>query len=216
MAGMSSRRLTKAGTGDGFIRDPHWDTARLSYTVQAPAPAEAQAAFEALRDRIEAMAPPDSFWRAPAERLHVSVHILANARHDYDKDAYWAVAEAAALAELEQIERRAFAWRFDRLIAAPLGVIAAASPDPRLAALRHRLIARLPPPPRPHEPPYPLVHCTLLRYAAPAALPADFAARVAALPCGVDWRAERLDLLRNARYPSLHPRLLQTFTLEQA
>ncbi len=216
MAGMFSRRLTEAGAGNGFIRDPHWDTARLSYAIQAPAPGPVQAAFEAMRDRIEAMAPAGSFWRAPAERLHVSVHILANARHDYDKDAYWAVAEAAALAELEQIERRAFTWHFDRLIAAPLGVIAAASPDPRLAALRHRLIARLPPPPVPHEPPYPLVHCTLLRYADPVALPADFAARVASLPCDMDWRVLRLDLLRNERYPSLHPRLVQTFTLEPA
>ncbi len=199
-----------------FIRDPHWDTARLSYTVQAAAPAPVQAAFEALRDDIEALAPAGSFWRAPAARLHVSIHILANPRHDYDKDAYWADWGAAAIKALERIEPQPFMWQFDRLIAAPLGVIAAAPPDPRLAALRHRLLAAVPPPPGCLEPPYPLVHCTLLRYAAPAALPADFATRIAALPCQVMWRATRLDLLRNARYPSLQPQLLRSFPLEPA
>lgn len=220
MAAMSSPISTDRGlpnaTPSEFIRDPHWDTAQVSYTLQAAAPEAVQRAFEALRDAIEALAPPGTFWRLPPARLHVSAHVIGQPRHAYDKDAYWAEMRDTALQELASIERQPFHWRFDRLIAAPLGVIAAAAPDPRLQALRRHLLERVPPPQGCYDPPYPLVHCTLLRYAAPENLPQDFATRVAALPCHVDWTARRLDLLRNARYPSLEPQILRSYSLEPA
>ncbi len=215
MAAMSSPISTDPGPAE-FIRDPHWETAQVSYTLQAAAPEDVQHQLEALRDAVSAIAPPGTFWRVPPARLHVSLHVIGQPRYAYDKDAYWAEIGATALAELAAIEPQPFHWRFDRLIAASLGVIAAAPPDPRLLTLRQRLLDKVPPPPGCYDPPYPLVHCTLLRYAMPQALPGDFAARVAALPCGVEWTARRLDLLRNARYPSLEPQILRSYRLEQA
>gem|GEM_PF-1956048 len=218
MAAMSSRPSIKADhSPPAFIRDPDWAEARLSYSVQTLAPPAVQHALELLRDRLERLA-PGCFLRVPANRLHVSVQILASPRHDFDKAAYWAGAEnkvRQVLGDFIRSQPQPFQWHFDRLMAAPLGVIAAAPPDPRLHILRLRLLEAAPAPVG-AQAPYPLVHCTLLRYAAPEKLPGDFADQVAALPCAVDWRAERLDLLQGQRYPSLVATTLATFDLEGA
>jgi hypothetical protein len=218
MAAMSSRPSTKTDPNPPpFIRDPDWAEARLSYSVQTLAPPPVQHALEQLRDQVEMLA-PGCFLRVPAGRLHVSVQILASPRHDFDKAAYWAQAEGNVrhvLADFIRTQPQPFQWHFDRLMAAKLGVIVAAPPDPRLHDLRLRLLEAAPAPVG-AQPPYPLVHCTLLRYAAPEKLPEDFTARVAALPCAVDWHAKRLDLLQGQRYPSLQAATLATFPLEGA
>ncbi len=199
-----------------FRRDPFWNTKVESFFLQALMPPEAAAALDAIRDEIEALA-PGAFLRAPSHRLHVSVHIFASPRESFDKQAFWAEAEAPALAALDEYLAGAkpFEWHFRQLQAAELAVIALAAPDERALGLRRMLSERVK---RPAglAPPYPQIHCTLLRYAAPEKLPDDFALRVAALPCSVTARIVRLELLGGEVYPSLQTRTLKSYRLEDA
>lgn len=203
-------------TASSFRRDPFWNTQVESFFLQALMPPDTATALDALRDEIEAIA-PGAFLRAPSHRLHVSVHVFASPRESFDKQAFWAEAEAPALAALEEYcaDARPFEWHFRQVQAADLAVIALAAPDDRALGLRRMLSQRVK---RPAglAPPYPQVHCTLLRYAAPEKLPADFAARVAALPCSVQTRITRLELLGGEVYPSLQTRTLKSYALDRA
>ncbi|MBX3454827.1 hypothetical protein [Ferrovibrio sp.] len=199
-----------------FRRDPFWNTRVESFFVQALMPPESAAALDAVRDEIEAIA-PGAFLRAPTHRLHVSVHVFASPREDFDKQAFWAAAEAPALAALDEYcaGAKAFAWHFQRLQAAELAVIALAAPDEHALGLR-RLLSERVKRPAGLRPPYAEIHCTLLRYAAPEKLPADFAARIAALPCSVHAHIAALELLGGEVYPSLQTRTLKSYRLDQA
>ncbi len=199
-----------------FRRDPFWNTKVESFFVQALLPVPAAQALDAIRDELEAIA-PGAFLRAPAHRLHVSVHVFASPREDFDKRAFWSKAEALALATLEEYcaGAKAFDWHFQRLQAAELAVIALAAPDERALGLR-RLLSERVKRPAGLRPPYAAIHCTLLRYAAPEKLPADFAARVAALPCSVHTRIAQLELLGGEVYPSLQTRTLKSYALDHA
>lgn len=203
---------------EALLADLDWGQPLLSWSLQAVLPNAARAALDALRDRIAALAAPGAFLRVPPGALHVTAHLFVDARQqDFDKSAFWQAAGAAALRETAVAlkAQAAFRWRFTQLKAAPLGVIALAGADPALLRLRRHLAEAVPRAPG-MAAPYGQVHCTLLRYARPELLPADFPARVSAIPIGIEAPVRHLRLLCNRRYPSLQSEILAQYDLEDA
>jgi hypothetical protein len=207
-----------ATAAETLLADPDWGQPLLSWSLQAVLPDAARAALDALRDQVAALAAPGAFLRTPPEALHVTAHLFVDARQkDFDKPAFWQAAGATALHEtaLALKGQTAFRWRFTQVRAAGLGVIALAGADPQLLRLRRHLTDAVPRAPG-MAAPYGQVHCTLLRYARPDMLPADFAARVSAMPVDVEAPIRHLRLLCNRRYPSLQPEILAQYDLEDA
>ncbi|MFN4309861.1 MAG: hypothetical protein ACK4FK_04640 [Ferrovibrio sp.] len=192
----------------GFSLDPFWQQPACSYGVAALAPADLQAALQPLLAQIATIADPCGLRLVPPSHQHLSIYAVAPVRQDFDKEAYWAANAAAVQATLRgwAAAQPPVTLRFAALRATPTAVIAVADDRSEAAeavwSLRRRLADILPPPPG-GAPRYDLVHVTLARYAAPSALPPDFAARIAALPLDLRFLLQDVILLRETRYPAL-------------
>lgn len=189
----------------GFTEDPLWQRPAQSYNIAAMAPATVQAAAAPLLDAVAVAAGGHRHLHiAPLPALHLSLYTVAPVRSIFDKDAYWADVRPAALSVLRDwcAGHAAPLLRFRGLKATPAAVIAVADPDETVWALRRAMAAALPVPPG-GAPKYDLIHMTLARYAQPQALPADFAATIAAMPVALDFPLRQVILMKETQYPSL-------------
>lgn len=198
-----------------FAGDPMWQQPARSYNVAAMADAATQAAVMPLLDTVAALAGGRSVLNvAPLPALHLSLYSVAPVRSVFDKEAYWAQVGEVALAAFAAWSRRhpAVTLRFRHLKATPAAVIAVAEAAEAVWDLRRSMADALPPPPD-GAPQYDLIHMTLARYAQPQALPADFAARIEALPVALDFRLAEAILMRETRYPALDYETIATEAL---
>lgn len=189
----------------GFIADPLWGRKALSYTIAAFAPPAVQkAAAPVLRGIADAAAAPQALLPTPALALHVSFYSMTPVRADFDKQSYWRDNRETVLTLLEGwwCRQPPGVLRFRELRALPAAVIAVAERNEAVWALRRRLAESLPPPPG-GAPQYDVIHMTFARYAEPAALPADFAARIATLPLDLTFPCDEVTVMGEAIYPSL-------------
>jgi hypothetical protein len=189
----------------GFRRDPYWGQPLLSYTAMTLlAPAARDACVQALQ-RIAAVAgAADRLLVAPADSFHLSLYAIAPVRSDFDKDAWWALHGAGAMAVFRRWcdSQTATLLRFRRLRATETAVIAIADTDDAVWSLRRMMRAGVPQPPG-GTPDYDMIHMTLARFAQPDRLPADFAERVAALPLALDVPLQDACVMRETAYPLL-------------
>lgn len=203
----------------GFSLDPFWQQPARSYGVAALAPAGTQAALQPVLAQIATIAAPCGLRLVPPAHQHLSVYAAAPVRQDFDKDAYWDANAATMLAALRDWAgaQKPVTLRFTSLRATPTAVIAMADDRSEAGAavwsLRRRLAAILPPPPG-GAPRYDMIHLTLARYAAPSALPADFAAQIAAFPVDLEFPLRDVIVLREMRYPALEFDILATLPLD--
>jgi hypothetical protein len=199
----------------GFIRDPYWSQPLISYTVmQMLQPAARAACLDVLRQVAEMAGGADRLLIAPAETFHLSLYAIAPVRSDFDKDAWWAIHGDRARTVLHRwcdTQPAAF-LRFRELRATSTAVIAVAEPQDAVWSLRRALRAGVPQPPG-GTPEYDMIHMTLARYAQPEKLPADFAARVAALPLQLDVDLNAVTLMRETAYPLLGGAPVETHAL---
>lgn len=189
----------------GFIADPLWGRKALSYTIAAfAAPALQAEAAPVLQAIANAAGTPRALHLTPAPVLHVSIYSLTPVRLDFDKPAYWRAHRQRVLALLENWCRShpPGSLRFRELRALPAAVVAVAGHNEAVWALRRQLAEALPPPPG-GAPRYDMIHMTFARYADPAMLPADFAARIGAMPLDLVFRPDTVTVLGEAIYPSL-------------
>jgi hypothetical protein len=84
----------------------------------------------------------------------------------------------------------------------PAAIVAVAESNDAVWALRKMLAENLPPPPT-GAPRYDMIHMSLARYADAAKLPADLAARAAAIASAFDFHIDVVQLIRESVYPSL-------------
>lgn len=189
----------------GFVADPLWGRKALSYTIAAfAAPAWQAEAAPVLQAIADAAGAPQALHLTPAPALHVSLYSVTPVRLDFDKPAYWREHRETVLALLENWcrSRPPGSLRFRELRALPAAVVAVAARNDAVWELRQQLAEALPPPPG-GAPRYDMIHMTLARYAEPAMLPADFAARIGAMPLDLVFRPDAVTVMGEAIYPSL-------------
>lgn len=189
----------------GFVADPLWGRKALSYTIVAFATPALQAeAAPVLQAIADAAATSRALLLTPAPTLHVSIYSVAPVRLDFDKEAYWRTHRDTVLTLLEDWcrVRPPGGLRFRALHALPAAVVGVAERNEAIWELRRRLAEALPPPPggAPH---YDMIHMTFARYAEPALLPADFAARIGAVPLDLVFRPDAVTAMGETVYPSL-------------
>lgn len=200
----------------GFIRDPYWSRPLISYTVmQLLDPAAREGCVRVLDQVCEIAGGADNLLIAPPETFHLSLHAIAPVRSDFDKDAWWQIHGAQALTVLRRwcTAQPATSLKFRELRVTPTAVIAVAEPQDAVWSLRRVLSAEVPQPPG-GTPKYDMIHMTLARYARPDSLPADFAARVAALPLALDVPLREITLMRETAYPLLGGAPVETHSLK--
>lgn len=188
-----------------FQNDPLWAQPVLSYTVASFAPPSLQQAAQPVQKALATIAGgADRLHLAPSPSLHISLYGIAPVRSDFDKEAYWRQEGAAALAELARFcaSQPPITLRLHQLRATATAVIAVAESNEAIWDLRRRMAKILPPPPG-GAVQYDLIHMTIARYAQAAALPADFAGRIAALPIDLLFPIETILVMRETIYPSL-------------
>lgn len=200
----------------GFIRDPHWARPLISYTVMNLLDdVSREQSVQTVRQVAAIAGSPDHLLVAPAETFHLSLYAIAPVRSDFDKDAWWAIHGDLA----RSVFRRwcdtqvATTLRFRQLRATSTAIIAMAEPDEAVWMLRRMMQAEVPQPPG-GTPKYDMIHMTLARYARPEAFPADFAARVAALPLRIDAPLHQASLMRETAYPLLGGAPVETRALQ--
>jgi hypothetical protein len=198
-----------------FVRDQYWGQPLISYTVmQMLELAARDTCLDVLR-RVSAIAgAADHLLIAPAETFHLSLYAIAPVRSDFDKDAWWQIHGTQALAVFRRWcgAQPATLLHFRELRVTQTAVIAVAEPHEAVWSLRRLLRAEVPQPPG-GTPNYDMIHMTLARYAQPEKLPADFAARVAALPLDLDVRLFEPALVRETAYPLLGGKPVATHVL---
>lgn len=198
-----------------FLRDPHWGKALVSYTVMRLLEAPARAACVDAIARMAAIAGGiENLLVAPAETLHLSLYAIAPVRSEFDKDAWWAEHGALALSVFRRWcdTQAATVLRFRQLRATPTALIAIAERNEAVWTLRRMMQQEVPQPPG-GTPNYDMIHMTLARYARPELFPADFAARIAALPLQVDAPLFEASLIRETAYPLLSGAAIETRAL---
>jgi hypothetical protein len=199
-----------------FIRDQYWSQPLVSYTVmQLLDPAGRAACVEVLRLVSAIAGSADYLLIAPAETFHLSLYAIAPVRSDFDKDAWWQSHGEQALAVFRRwcTTQPATVLHFRELRVTQTAVIAVAEPHDAVWSLRRMLRADVPQPPG-GTPNYDMIHMTLARYAQPEKLPADFAARVTALPLDLKVRLHDVALVRETAYPLLGGRPVETHMLQ--
>ncbi len=199
-----------------FIRDQYWSQPLVSYTVmQMLEPAAREACVTILRQVSDIAGATEHLLIAPAETFHLSLYAIAPVRSDFDKDAWWADHGKQALSVFRRwcATQTATALRFRELRVTQTAVIAVAEPHDAVWSLRRMLQAEVPPPPG-GTPKYDMIHMTLARYARPDLFPADFAARIAALPLALDVRLFEATLMRETAYPLLGGKPVETHALK--
>lgn len=200
----------------GFVRDPYWSRPLISYTVmQMLSPAARAACMEVLRQVSTIAGGADRLLIAPAETFHLSLYAIAPVRSDFDKDAWWQIHGDQALAVFRRwcAAQPAATLQFRELRVTSTAVIAVAEPEDAVWSLRRVLSAEVPQPPG-GTPKYDMIHMTLARYAQPENLPADFAARVTALPLALDVPLHEITLMRETAYPLLGGAPVETHSLK--
>lgn len=200
----------------GFIRDPYWSQPLVSYTVmQLLAPAARDACAELLQQISATAGGAENLLIAPAETFHLSLYAIAPVRSDFDKDAWWQIHGDQALAVFRRwcAAQPVALLHFRELRVTPTAVIAVAEPHDAVWSLRRVLSAEVPQPPG-GTPKYDMIHMTLARYARPEMLPADFAARVTALPLQLDVELNAVTLMRETAYPLLGGAPVETHSLK--
>lgn len=200
---------------NGFIRDQYWGQSLISYTVmQMLEPAAREACVEVLRQVSDIAGAADHLLIAPAETFHLSLYAIAPVRSDFDKDAWWRIHGEQALAVFRRwcAAQPAALLHFRELRVTQTAMIAVAEPHDAVWSLRRMLRAEVPQPPG-GTPNYDMIHMTLARYAQPEKLPADFAARVMALPLDLKVRLHDIALVRETAYPLLGGRPVETHVL---
>ncbi len=206
------------GPGNVLVRDPYWSRPLVSYTVmQMLQPAARETCLQVLAQVSAIAGGADRLLIAPAETFHLSLHAIAPVRSDFDKDAWWQIHGAQALAVFRRWcdTQPATVLRFRELRATSTAVIAVAERNQAVWSLRGLLRAEVPQPPG-GTPKYDMIHITMARYAQPDELPADFAARVAALPLQLDVDLNAVTLMRETAYPLLGGAPVETHTLKAA
>lgn len=199
----------------GFVRDPYWSQPLISYTVmQMLEPAVRESCVQVLRQVAGIAGSAAHLLIAPPETFHLSLYAIAPVRSDFDKDAWWQIHGAKALAVFRRwcATQPAAMLHFRELRATSTAVIAVAEPHDAVWSLRRLLRAEVPQPPG-GTPNYDMIHMTLARYATPEKLPADFAARVAALPLSLDVPLHEVTLMRETAYPLLGGRPIDMHAL---
>lgn len=199
-----------------FVRDQYWGQPLISYTVmQMLEPAARDACLKILQELSGIAGGADRLLIAPAETFHLSLYAIAPVRSDFDKDAWWRIHGEQALTVFRRWceTQAATLLRFRELRVTATAVIAVAEPDDAVWSLRRLLRAEVPQPPG-GTPNYDMIHMTLARYAQPERLPADFAARVAALPLQLDVDLNAATLMRETAYPLLGGRPVETHRLK--
>lgn len=202
----------------GFIRDPYWGQPLVSYTVmQMLRPAARDSCLQVLAQVSAIAGGTEHLLIAPAETFHLSLHAIAPVRSDFDKDAWWQIHGPQALAVFRRwcAAQSVTVLRFRELRATSTAVIAVAERNEAVWTLRALLRAEVPQPPG-GTPNYDMIHMTLARYAQPDQLPADFAARVAALPLQLDVDLNAVTLMRETAYPLLGGKPVETHVLKAA
>lgn len=202
----------------GFIRDPYWAQPLISYTVMNLLnDAARDQSLQVVRQVAAIAGSPDYLLVAPAETFHLSLHAIAPVRSDFDKDAWWAEHGVQALSVFHRWcdTQRAVTLRFRQLRATATAIIAIAEPEEAVWSLRRMMQADVPQPPG-GTPKYDMIHMTLARYARPDLFPADFAARVAALPLQIDAPLQQASLMRETAYPLLGGKPVETRPLKTA
>jgi hypothetical protein len=200
----------------GFIRDQYWGQPLISYTVmQMLEPAAREACVEVLRRVSDIAGTADHLLIAPAETFHLSLYAIAPVRSDFDKDAWWRIHGEQALAVFRRwcAAQPATLLHFRELRVTQTAMIAVAEPHDAVWSLRRRMRAEVPQPPG-GTPDYDMIHMTLARYAQPEKLPADFAARVTALPLDLKVRLHDVALMRETAYPLLGGKPVETHRLK--
>lgn len=199
-----------------FVRDPYWSQPLISYTVmQLLTPAARDACSRLLHEVADMAGGAENLLIAPAETLHLSLYAIAPVRSDFDKDAWWAVHGDRALTVFRRwcATQPAVTLQFRELRVTQTAVIAVAEPQDAVWSLRRALSAEVPQPPG-GTPTYDMIHMTLARYAQPENLPADFAARVTALPLALDVPLHEITLMRETAYPLLGGAPVETHSLK--
>ncbi|PJI43781.1 hypothetical protein [Ferrovibrio sp.] len=205
-----------SGPGNVLVRDPYWGQPLISYTVvQMLEPAARDTCVESLRQVSAIAGGAEHLLIAPAETFHLSLYAIAPVRSDFDKDAWWQVHGQQALTVFRRWcgTQPAAVLKFRELRVTSTAVIAVAEPHEAVWSLRRLLRAEVPQPPG-GTPNYDMIHMTLARYAQPDRLPADFAARVAALPLTLDVRLFEPTLVRETAYPLLGGKPVETHVLK--
>lgn len=200
----------------GFVRDPYWSQPLISYTVMAMLQPVARAACLRVLQQVSTIAGgTDRLLIAPAETFHLSLYAIAPVRSDFDKDAWWRIHGAQALAVFRRWcdTQPAALLKFRELRATSTAVIAVAEPHDAVWSLRRALRAEVPQPPG-GTPNYDMIHMTLARYAQPEKLPADFGPSVAALPLQLDVDLNAVTLMRETVYPLLGGAPVETHALK--
>lgn len=199
----------------GFMRDPYWSRPLVSYTImQMLEPAARDTCIELLQ-RISAMAGgADHLLVAPPGTFHLSLYAIAPVRSELDKDAWWQIHGEQVLAVFRRwCETQPAAMvKFRALRVTSTAVIAVAEPEDAVWSLRRMMRQDVPQPPG-GTPDYDMIHMTLARYAQPDRLPADFAARVAALSPAFDVPLREVTLMRETAYPLLGGKPVETHML---
>jgi hypothetical protein len=201
-----------------FIRDQYWAQSLVSYTVmQMLEPAARAHCVEILHQVSGIAGSADHLLIAPADTFHLSLYAIAPVRSDFDKDAWWQIHGETALAAFRRWcdAQPATVLRFRELRVTQTAVIAVAEPQEAVWSLRRMLRAEVPQPPG-GTPDYDMIHMTLARYAQPEKLPAEFAARVTALPLALDVRLFEPMLVRETAYPLLSGKPVETHRLKAA
>jgi hypothetical protein len=199
-----------------FVRDRYWSQPLVSYTVMHMLDDAARESCVDLLRRVSDIAGAvEHLLIAPADTFHLSLYAIAPVRSDFDKDAWWRIHGEQAQAVLRQwcAAQPAIRLRFRTLRVTQTAVIAIAEPEEAVWNLRRQLRADVPQPPG-GTPDYDMIHITLARYAQPDRLPADFAARVAALPLDLEVRLHEITLMRETAYPLLGGRPVEAYTLQ--
>lgn len=188
----------------GFTGDPLWNQPALSYNVVAMATPALQQAVAPVLDGLSEITGAGALHLTPPAALHVSLYTVTPVRDRFDKHRYWAEVQQTVRRIVEDWSARhaPLTLHFRQLRVMPAAIVAVAESDDAVWALRRTLSESLPPPPT-GAPRYDMIHMSLARYADAARLPADFAAKAAAIACRFDFRIDAVQLIRESIYPSL-------------
>src|SRR3954452_18323328 len=137
-----------------------WAKPCLAYHIQPGFAPGAQQRLHELQQRVVSLWPQPLF-AGPAEALHVTIYPLVPVADGFDKEAHWRTVAGASRAILQELcaDAPPLTLRFDRLKVTPVGILAAAPAESGLvAAIRQKVLERLPPPPGREHVHYDLVH----------------------------------------------------------
>lgn len=201
-AKLRAENAASVGTNDIDL-DPMWGQPCLAYNVQILLPLTMQQMLVNLQEDIHHQE-AESLQRCPAHALHVSVASLVPVRAEgsrQDKEAQWQSIQHDSQAALHKIAKttRAFQVRFCGVIATRGAIIAVATDDGHMQAIREKLCKYVPL----RSTPINIIHSTLFRYRARLVDPQRLLASLQTMTLNQPFIVDELQIRRENVYPSL-------------